>query len=184
MTGLKLRPGTKRHDEALYRAACDYQNGASLEAAARANRVHANTLLYYLRRIGWPVHSDRAYPGRPKTNSIPDELLDAHPRLTARQIADICGVSRTTVRKKLIERGTWTPRRAGQQPTTAWANSLRNRRRVLTAVDLRERGYSYGQIAIKLGVSRPTVGSWLRQYRAKSFLWQREQVPAWWKDPE
>lgn len=184
MSALKLRPGTREHDQAIYRAACEYQDGLSLEASARKHRVQPNTLLYYLRRLGWTVHTKRSYPGRPKTNEIPEALLDEHPRLTARQIADACGVSRTVVRERLIARGTYQPRPPGQQPTTAWANSLRNRARVLRAVELRERGFTQGEIGIQLGVTRSTVNTWLRQYYAGTFLWQREPVPQWWRDAE
>lgn len=181
---LKYRPGTRAHRAALYRAACDYQDGESLERSARRNRVNPMTLRYYMKQVGWKIHTDRKYRGPATRVEIPDALLDAYPRSTLREIADAAGVSKTTVRKRLIERGTYTPTRPGVQETTRWANSLRNRTRVLRAVELRERGLTHGQIAIKLGVPRSTVGTYLRLYRSESYLWQREPVPSWWVDAE
>jgi lambda repressor-like predicted transcriptional regulator len=184
MTALKLRPGTPEHARALYRAACEYQNGLSLETSARKHRVNPMTLRSYMKRTGWVIHKDRRYPGKTKTRPIPDKLLDQYPRLTIRQIADACGVSKTTVRDRLIARGDYKPSRQGAQPATRWANSLRNRENVLEAVELAKRGLSGGQIGVKLGVSKATVNGWLRRYRREEFLWQRERVPSWWAEPE
>lgn len=178
----KLLAGTKEHRQALYLAACDYQNGMSLETAARRHRVHANTLRSYLRREGWRIDTHRHYRGKVTCNQIPEAFLDAHPRLTPREIADACGVNINVVRQRLRERGNYKPRPVGAQPTSRWANSLRNRENVMQAVAMTERGLTQGQVAIRLGVSRSTVGTWLRQYRAGTFLWQREPIPEWLDD--
>jgi len=175
-----LRPGTVQHETAISQAIGDYLAGKSLEQAARANRVNHQTLRTRIIRSGLTIRTERYYPGITTIKADPDlyqRILDEHPRLSVRQISNITGVSKTTVVKHLKKRGTYQPRRAGAQPEASWAVSLRNRQRVLQAVELREEGYTYGEIAIRLGVKRSTVGTWLRQYRAGSFLWQREPIP-------
>lgn len=179
MTPRKVLAGTDEHRTALYRAACAYQDGLSLEAAARQHRVQPNTLRAYMQRSGWVIHTNRYYRGRASCNEIPDEFLDAHPRLTPRQIADACGVAVRTVRRRLRERGNYQPRAVGAQPAARWANSLRNKPLVLEAVAMRSRGCTQGQIAIRLGVPRSTVNSWLQRYAAGDHLWQREPIPEW-----
>lgn len=177
MTATKIPPGTPEHRQAIYRAACAYQDGLSLEAAAREHRVNPQTLRRHMLRNGWVIHRDRRYTGRPTTNHIPDALLDAHPRLTPRQIADACGVSLWTVRTRLRERGNYQPRPTGQQPDAAWANSIRNRDRILTAVQLRDRGLTRGQISIRLNTPPGTIATWLRKHDRREYLWQRHTPP-------
>lgn len=175
-----LRPGTVQHETAISQAIGQYLAGHSLEQAARDNRVNHQTLRTRIIRGGLTMRTDRYYPGTTSIKADPDlyqRILDEHPRLSVRQISTITGVAKTTVVKHLKKRGTYQPRRRGAQPEAVWAVSLRNRARVLKAVELREQGYTYGEIAIRLQASRPTVGSWLRQYRAGSFLWQRERIP-------
>lgn len=178
----RLRPGTSEYESAIGRAIGAYVNGMSLEQAARANRVSPVTLHRRIRQSGIRTRTpaDARQPGR---NRLPidqqtfDLLLDEHPRLTPRQIADIAGVSKTCVVRHLKRRGTYQPRRVGIQDDTRWASSLRNRHKVLTAVQLRKRGHTYGQIAIRLNVPRSTVGTYLRQYNAGTYLWQQHPIP-------
>lgn len=177
MSAKKIPAGTPEHREALYQAACAYQNGASLETAARNHHVQPMTLRNYMQRNGWIIHHDRTYTSTGKRVHIPDQLLDAHPRITPRQIADACGVSITVVRERLKARGNYQPLPRGQQDASRWANSLRNRDRILTAVHLADRGLTRGQIAISLNAPPGTVSTWLRKYRAGTYLWQRHTPP-------
>lgn len=175
-----LRPGTVQHETAISKAIGDYLAGKSLEQAARANRVNHQTLRTRILRGGLTIRTDRHYPGITTINvdtELYERILSEHPRLTVREISSITGVSKTTVTKHLKKRGTYQPRKAGAQPEASWAVSLRNRTKVLKAVQLRNDGYTYGQIGLRLGVTRSTVGTWLRQYRQGSFKWQRERIP-------
>lgn len=176
-----LRPGTTAHETAIGKAIGLYLAGQSLEQAARAHRVNHQTLRTRIIRSGLTINTNRSYPGTTIIKADPDlyeRILDEHPRLTVRQISNVTGVSKTTIVKHLKKRGTYQPRRRGAQPEASWAVSLRNRTRVLRAVELREQGYTHGEIAQRLGTSRSTVNTWLRQYRQQSFKWQREPIPA------
>ena len=177
-----LRPGTTTYETAIGRAIGAYVNGASLEEAARTNRISPVTLHHRMRRAG--IRTRKPTEANPNgRNSIPittdqfQRLLDEHPRLTPRQIADIAGISKTCVVKHLKKRGTYQPRPIGSTTAGRWAVSLRNRHRVLKAVQLRERGLTFGQIGIQLNASRRTVQTWLRTYHAGEYLWQRETPP-------
>jgi len=176
----QLRPGTTTYETAMGRAMLAYQAGASLEEAARDNRVNFQTLRHRIMRAGMTVHTQRRYTGKARINvnrDVYERLLDAHPRITPRQIADAAGISKTTVVTHLKKRGTYQPRTKGAQPEGNWAVSLRNRTKILKAVQLRDQGHTWGQISIRLGVPRSTVGTWLRQYNAGTFLWQRHPIP-------
>lgn len=182
-----LRPGTVEHEAAIGKAIGLYLAGQSLEQAARAHRVNHQTLRTRILRSGLSINTNRSYPGTTTIKADPElyeRVLDAHPRLSVRQISNITGVSKTTVVKHLKKRGTYQPRRRGAQPEASWAVSLRNRTRVLKAVELRDQGHTHGEIAQRLGVPRSTVNTWLRQYRQGSFKWQREPIPAeFWHAP-
>lgn len=179
----RLRPGTSEYETAIGRAIGAYVNGASLEQAARANRVSAVTLHRRIRQSGIRTR-DRATAPQAGRNRLPIDadkfelLLAEHPRLSPRQIADAAGVSKTCVVKHLKRRGTYKPRPVGVQDDARWAASLKNRHKVLTAVELRERGYTYGQIAIRLNVPRSTVGTYLRLHKQRAYLWQNHHIPA------
>lgn len=176
----RLRPGTSAYETAVGKAIGAYVAGASLEQAARANRLSPVTLHRRLKQVGIKTRQNPTQSGRnrlPIDKELFDRLLDEHPRLSPREIADVAGVSKTCVVKHLKLRGTYEPRRVGLQDDARWAASLKNRKKVLKAVELRARGYSYGQIAIKLKVPRSTVGTFLRQYESRSYLWQRYPVP-------
>lgn len=175
-----LRPGTTTYETAIGRAIGAYINGASLEEAARSNRIHPVTLHNRMKRAGIRTRPDTKPNGR---NRLPidqdtfDQLLDQHPRLTPRQIADLAGISKTCVVKHLKLRGTYQPRPVGSTTAGRWAVSLRNRHRVLQAVALREQGYTHGQIAIRLKTNRRTVQTWLRTHKDRGYLWQRHPIP-------
>ena len=178
----RLRPGTSEYESAIGRAIGAYVNGMSLEQAARANRVSPVTLHRRIRQSGIRTRNRETAPQTGR-NTLPinhdafQRLLDEHPRLTPRQIADAAGVSKTCVVRHLKERGTYQPRPVGVQDDARWAASLRNRTKVLAAVQLRERGYTLGQISIRLGVPRSTVGTYLRQHKAGTYLWQQHPIP-------
>jgi transposase len=175
-----LRPGTSAHEQAIGRAIGMYLDGHSLETSARANRVNHQTLRTRLLKSGLKPRSLKGqnYRSPIKINQRQYEIILAeHPRLSVREISNITGVSKTTVTKHLKQRGTYQPRPKGPQPETQWAVSLRNRTKILRAVELRQTGLTYGQIAIRLGVTKSTVGTWLRQYKTGSFKWQREPIP-------
>ena len=177
-----LRPGTTEYETAISRAIGAYVNGASLEVAARSHRVNPTTLHRRIRQSGIRTRTRHNAPQTGR-NQLPidqdkfNRLLDAHPRLTPRQIADAAGVSKTCVVRHLKQRGTYQPRPVGIQDDTRWAASLRNRNNVLRTVELRQRGYTYGQIAIRLNIPRSTVGTYLRQYNQQAYLWQRYPIP-------
>lgn len=175
-----LRPGTSAHEQAISRAIGMYLDGHSLETSARANRVNHQTLRTRILKSGLKTRSAKGHTFRSPTKINPrhyELILAEHPRLSVRDISNLTGISKTTVVKHLTQRGTYQPRTRGPQPETQWAVSLRNRTKVIRAVQLREQGYTYGQIAIRLGVSKSTIGTWLRQHRAGSFKWQREPIP-------
>ena len=177
-----LRPGTKAHEHAISRAIGAYLNGQSLEQAARTHRVNPVTLHRRIHESGLRTRTRETAPqtGRnqlPISPDLFDRFLDEHPRLTPRQIANASGVSKTTVVRYLKLRGTYQPRPVGIQDDARWAASLRNRTKVIAAVQLRERGHTLGQIAIRLGVPRSTVNTYLRQYKAGTYLWQQHPIP-------
>lgn len=178
----RIRPGTTHHETAISRAIGAYINGQSLEQAARANRISSVTLHRRIRQSGIRTR-DRATAPQTGRNRLPIDadkfqlLLNEHPRLTPRQIADAAGVSKTCVVRHLKLRGTYQPRPVGVQDDARWAASLRNRTKVLAAVQLRQRGHTLGQIAIRLNVPRSTVGTYLRQYNAGTYLWQQHPIP-------
>jgi hypothetical protein len=175
------RPGTRAHREATYRAMCEYQDGLSILDAARRNHINADTLRHNLKRHGFVIRPCTPSTGS-TTSTIPDSILRLHPTRSVDDLAAQAGTCRDTMIRRLKARGTYKPRRVGQQPAGAWANSLRNRTLVLQAVELRRRGYTQGEISIKLSTPRGTIGSWFTKYNAEAFLWQRGEIPKWWSD--
>lgn len=171
------RPGTRAHRDAIYKAMCAYQEGASIETAAQRYRVNADTLGNHIKRHGF--HKQDHKPS-PNTTTIPDAALNLYPRLTPREIADAYGYSKRAIVLRLQRRGSYTPLPVGATEKAKWAASLRHRDQILQAVELRERGLSYAQIGIRLNKPRTTISSWIIQYHNKSFLWQNHEIPDWW----
>ena len=171
------RPGTQAHRDAIYKAMCAYQEGASIETAAQLHHVNARTLRHHIERHDFlkPDHKPS-----PNTTTIPDAILSLYPKLSPREIADQYGVSRNAVVRRLQLNGSYTPARRGTNPKAQWANSLRNRDRIIRAVDLRQRGLSYGQIGLRLDAPRSTIRTWIVNYHNHKYLWQQHEVPDWW----
>ena len=180
-TLMQHRPGTRAHREAIYQAMVAYQDGASIREAATTWHVNADTLRRHLKRHGFTIRPCTASRGT-TTSTIPGHILKLHPTRSASDLAIEAGTSRNTMIRRLKECGTYTPRPVGQQPAGAWANSLRNRRLVLRAVELRKRGHTYGEISISLSTPRTTIATWVTKYNAEAFLWQRGEIPKWWSE--
>lgn len=173
------RPGTRAHRQATYKAMCAYQEGASIETAAQLHNINARTLRHAIERHGFLKTTHKPSPN---TTTIPDAILSLHPKLSPQEIADTYGVSRQAVRLRLKLTGSYTPLPRGATPKAQWAASLRNRDQVVKAVDLRNRGLSYGQIGVRLNAPRSTVQTWIVKYHKREYLWQNAEVPKWWTE--
>lgn len=177
---MNYRPGTKAHRAATYRAMCQYQDGASLIVAARDNRIDPDTLAYWIKKAGFRMRT--CTPRGSTSSTVGTHIIKLATTESTQRLAMLAGTSRDTMIRRLKIVGAYRPRRVGQQPSGRWANSLRNKTLVLEAVALRRRGFTYGEIAIKLHSTPGTVGSWCRRYDRRGFLWQQESPPNMWID--
>lgn len=177
------RPGTRAHKEATYQAMVAYQEGASIDTAAREHRINPETLRRRLHASGFLVaHEGRKHAPKRSVSSRRDIVVRMHldDGASLSDIAAATSMGRTTVRRLLIESGHYAPRKPGSTPRSAWSNSLKNRARILQSVELRNRGLTYGQIAIRVNAPRSTVTRWITNYNNNAYLWQQYQTPDWW----
>lgn len=165
--------------ERMYRAMVAYQDeGLSIEEAAERYAVSPHVMRDRMRRQSWRIRSWRETGKRRHGDSrvIPDAVtLEAASGVPAWVLAQRYGVSVRRMQEWLRERGVNGRDRFLTMRARAQADAARER--VMRIVELRERGLTHGQIAVRLGYSRGYVTAAYSRYQRGKYLWQRTTTP-------
>lgn len=162
--------------ERMYRALVAYQDdGMGLEEAAAQFGVNPHTMRERMRQQGWRMRSWRETGKRRHgdTRVIPETVVAESLAGTPTWVlAQRYGITVRRMQEWLRERGVDGASRFLTLHAQRQSDSARVR--VEQIVTLRQQGCTFGQIAIRTGMSRGYVSAAYSRWARKRYRWQRD----------